>query len=219
MSNFDTGDNKPLKGGALKEALIVLENAGYDFIRPIGDTKGTYGYLLKYRGRAVYLVARRSRPYTDSEGVRYISTQKALILLAIGQPNSIVLVAMFDNHEVRFYAYDPRELKRLYAKDFADRKNENMRLGSRMVNYEFDLGVEVTPFNIWERLEKVDMTRREREKYGQVQVKAEPIGYAQTPLELSVDVPQHLLECEKCGALYSDRLSECPTCRREGRVS
>jgi len=215
MSSFDTGDSPAIKEGALRSALRVLEKAGYNYIRPLGDIKGTYAYLLSTGGYRVFLVARRSRPYMV-DGVPFISSQKVILIHATSRPQSVLLVAMLDREKARFLAFDPHELKRLYAKDLSDTGRDNYRHGSKMVNYEYDLGVEVTPLNLVETMENIKLNKKQRDKYSQVNETEDAIiGLKQTPLELRTTVNVDLVECDKCGAMFSEVLPECPTCKRE----
>lgn len=203
--SFNTGDNLPLERGVLKRSSRYLQGQGYEHKGVLGDLRGTYAYHMRFQGRSLYLVARRAKPYIR-EGVQYISTQKVLINRAAEEQRPI-LVSMWYKHQSTpfFQVFDPVQIKRLYAKELLDMDHDNTRFGVKMLNYEWNLGLDVDPVKIWGMIDKV-------KKY--VKNKTEEEQTKLAPIKLRVTVEQKIIACEGCDCRYSDKMGTCPVCGR-----
>lgn len=197
--SFNTGNNNDKGLGVLREAgeYIIRGNQG-SFLRPIGDLKGTYAYLMRepQTGKQYYLVARGTQPYVKNF-IKYVSTQKALILLA-AEGNLPILLTYRKEGELVWTLFHGEEIRSAYLG--GEKGYENKRLGSVMVNYEFDLGIKIPyPGNLlvtWEKLQN-----RFKEKPA-VQTKLVTFNY-----------PQHMITCPECGSQYSNLIPNgCPSC-------
>lgn len=193
---FDTGHNLPLRPGTLNKAWNYLQLFDYDYLSSIKDNIGTYSYLLRYQGGRVYLVARAAWP-VKIKGVDYVSSQRALIVKA-SEEEAPILVCIWPQERARpfFRLFNSVELKENYADKLTEINRDNRRLGSRMLNYEWDLGVDTHPRRLWEI-------------WSNMKKKAPPVKQ----IRLQIDVPQKMISCQ-CGTLYSNKLETCPQCGR-----
>lgn len=207
---WDTGDNHPLRRGVLRDALGFLESRGYDYGKPIGDLGGTYAFLIKLQGKGLYLVARGSRPYRQ-EGVEYVSSQRVLVTTAAAESRQILMCLWpRDVSEPWFIAYEAQELKRRYAEQLSETSRDNTRKGSKMLNYEYDLGIPIEqPGQLWKVLGKIELARRERQKYASVNTLEEVFG--EDPTELVTE--KDLVTCSVCRCQYYKGLEMCPGCK------
>lgn len=209
-ADFDTGDNPPLSGSALKRACeILIKTRRADMLRPIKDGRGRYAYLMRepVTKQLFFLVARDSAPWPSAGNVLIVSTQLALVNIAADSGYPILLAWFPDKKrdEMALMLYNPEEIR---SKAWDD-ENLNKRFGSKMVNYEYLLGESIqNVVNMkahWARLRQ----RWENEKkFGPVQAK---LGGS---YEIASKHPGlgPIVHC-KCGAEYSrEKFVKCPAC-------
>lgn len=211
--SFNTGDNKPTQRGILRTTVDLISKSGRgSMVRSIGDMQGPYAYLMKeaLTGQFYYLVARRAKPFKIG-GVDYVSTQKALILIAADSGWPILLADWHGRKNVpAWLLYNPREIKQACIPDLIPSERENTRLESKMVNYEYALSYSIKDpsegqvLSGWLNLKKGIKT--------QSQLPGFVNGLELKHQERAVDRPR-IFNCG-CGARYSSVRGKCPACGR-----
>lgn len=208
MSKFDTGNNPALTQTVLRECAEYLIMAGAEFRKPIGsDIVGTYAQLMRESGQHFYLVARRAQPYQVNQ-VPYVSTQKALIILASDNNYPIIMGLWLKEWTTPvFRVFDAYELRELYFKDMEDRTFENSRMGVLMINFEWDLGIDAKPGELTKTWFKMREAYSKRKNVGQVRLET-MFGAEKKSMEFE--------SCPECGASFGAGVFDvCPQCGRD----